>query len=99
MKIMRRKKILFSWGQAVYTNNTVQEVELDSGTILDKTTDILHEQKKFYEKFYSSKLLNTNIRTWTWKGLFSQSYDIPKLLDRDNNKLQQPITQKKCLQP
>ena len=56
----KNNKFFYCQGNQHYTNNTIQELELDNGTILEKTTDILHEEKKFYEKLYSSKILNTN---------------------------------------
>ena len=56
----KNNKFFYFQGRQHYTNNTIQELELDKDTISDKTTDILHEQKKFYEKLYSSKILNTN---------------------------------------
>ena len=95
----KNNKFFYGQGKQHYTNNTIQELELDNGTILDKTTDILHEQKKFYEKLYSSKILNTNTlhEPEYEKEFFPQSHDIPKLSDKDKNKLQQPITQKEML--
>ena len=95
----KNNKFFYGQGKQHYTNNTIQELELDNGTILDKTTDILHEQKKFYEKLYSSKILNTNRlhEPEYEKEFFPQSHDIPKLSDKDKNKLQQPITQKEML--
>ena len=95
----KNNKFFYGQGKQHYTINTIQELELDNGTIIDKTTDILHEQKKFYEKLYSSKILNTNTlhELEYEKEFFPQSHDIPKLSDKDKNKLQQPITQKEML--
>ena len=67
--------------------------------LLDKNTDILPEKKKFYEKLYSSKILNMNTlyELEYEKEFFPQSHDIPNLSDKDKNKLQEPITQKEML--
>ena len=54
------KKFFYHEGKQYYSDNTIQELDLDNDTSLDKTTDILHEQKKFYKKLYSSEILNTN---------------------------------------
>ena len=56
----KNNKFFYHEGKQHYTNNTIQELGLDNGTVLDKSTNILLEQKKFYEKLYSSKILNMN---------------------------------------
>ena len=53
----KNNKFFYDECKQYCTNNTIQELELDNGTILDKITGILHEQKKFYEKLYSAKTL------------------------------------------
>ena len=37
-----------------YTDNTIQEPELNNGKIIDQTADNLQEQKKFYENLNTS---------------------------------------------
>ena len=56
----KNNKFFYHTGKQHCTDSTNQEFEGDNGTIFDKTTDILHKQKKFYEKLYTAKILNTH---------------------------------------
>ena len=40
----KNNKFFYHEGKQKYTDDTIQELELDSGTILYKTTYVLHEQ-------------------------------------------------------
>ena len=42
-------KFFFETGKQHYTDNTIQELQLNNGRIIDQTADILQEQKRFYE--------------------------------------------------
>ena len=39
----KNNKFFYHEGKQHCTNNTIQELELDNGTNLDKTIDIIHE--------------------------------------------------------
>ena len=80
-------KFPYHEGKQHFTNNTILELELGNGTISDKFTDILHEKMKFYEKWYSSKFLNTNT-------LYELEYENSqmKIKITDNN----PTSNEKC---
>ena len=66
----------------------MQELELNNGRMIDKTEDILQEQKKFYENLYTSKFQmgNTVYALQYEKVFFPQSQYMPQILEehRDN---------------
>ena len=51
----RDNKFFFQTSKQHYTDNTIQELELNNGRVIDQTANILQEQKKFYENLYTSK--------------------------------------------
>ena len=51
----KNNEFFLQTGKQHYTDKTIQELELNNGRIIDQTADILQEQKKFYEKLYTSK--------------------------------------------
>ena len=95
----KNNKFFFQTGKQHYTDNTIQELELNNGRTIDQTTDILQEQKIFYENLYTSKLQKGNIIYGPQyeKEFFPQSED-PRMLKEDRENLEKPITQEEMLQ-
>ena len=93
-------KFFFQTGKQHYTENTIQELELNNGRIIDPKADNLQEQKKFYENFYTAKFQmgNTIYGLQYEKEFFPQSEDIPRILEEDIDNLGKLITQDELLQ-
>ena len=96
----KNNKFFFQTGKQHYTDNTIQELELNNGSTVDQTADILQEQKKFYENLYTSKFQkgNTTYDPQYEKEFFPQSEHIPRILKEDRDNLEKPITQEEMLQ-
>ena len=96
----KNNKFFFQTSKQHYTDNTIQELELNNGRTVDQTADILQEQKKFYENLYTSKFQkgNTIYDPQYEKEFFPQSEHIPRILKEDRDNLEKPITQEEMLQ-
>ena len=83
-----------------YEDNTIQELELNNGRIIDQTVDILQGKKKFYENLYASKFQMGNIihDPQYKKEFFPQSQGVPRILKEDRDNLGKPIAQEEMLQ-
>ena len=99
---MKKNKFFFQKHKQHYTDNTIQELELNNGRIIGQTADILQEKKKFCGNLCTTKFQMSNkiYDPQYEQELFPQSEDILKILkileDKDN--LGKPITQKEMLQ-
>ena len=98
----KNNKFFYHEGKQHYTNNTIQqlELELENGTILDKTTDTLHEQRRFYEQLYSSWILNMNTiyELEYEKEFFPHHMIYQNSLIKIKINYNNPSPKKKCLQ-
>ena len=94
----KNNKFFFQTGKQHYTDNTIQELELNNGRTVEQTADILQEQNKFYENPYTSKFQkgNTIYDSQYEKEFFPQSEHIPRMLKEDGDNLEKQISQEKC---